>query len=397
VPLRPGAFKTFSKPNESFWCCVGTGMENHAKYPDTIYFHDERSLYVNLFIPSELKWPEKRLTVRQETRFPEADVTRIVLTPEQPTSLALKIRYPSWAQSGINVTVNGQPQPVNAQPGSYLAIEREWKNGDTVEVRLPMSLHLEAMPDDPGTIALLYGPIVLAGDLGKEGLSPEVQYGPSAPPLGRIKPVEIPAFIGDVKDVLRKVKPVAGAPLTFRTEGLGRPQDVTLLPFYKVFGTRYTVYWRVYTANEWEKRKAEIATQQARRKEIESRTIDAVAAGDAQSERDHNYQGERANQGGRFREARNGWFSYDLKIAPDKPVTLACTYRGSEGRLRAFDILIDGQKIASQTLEIHPTELFDFEYAIPEALTRGKQHITVKFQARPDATAGAVTDVRVFQ
>jgi len=397
VPLRPGAFKTFSKPEESFWCCVGTGMENHAKYPDTIYFHDDRSLFVNLFIPSELKWKEKGLTVRQETRFPETDSTRLVFKSEKPVTLSLKVRYPSWAESGITVTVNGKKQTINAQPGSYLAVEREWKNGDTVEVRLPMSLRLEAMPDDPKMIALMYGPIVLAGDLGKEGLSKEVQYGPSAPPMQRLKPIEIPVFIGEVKDVLARVKPVTGSPLTFKTEGLGRPQDVTLLPFYKVFEPRYTVYWKVYTAAEWEKRKADIAAHEARRKEIENRTIDSVTAGVAQSEREHNYKGERANQGGRFREARDGWFSYELKISPDKPMTLACTYRGSEGRLRAFDILVDGEKIGSQTLEIHPTELFDFEYPIPEALTRGKQRITVRFEAHKDATAGAVMEVRVFQ
>jgi hypothetical protein len=397
VPLRPGAFKTFSKPEESFWCCVGTGMENHAKYPDTIYFHDAQSLYVNLFIPSELNWKEKALTVRQETRFPEEDSTRLVLKAQKPVHLTLKIRYPSWAQSGMILSVNGKKQTITAKPGSYIAIEREWKNGDTVEVRLPMSLRIEAMPDDPKVIAVLYGPIVLAGDLGKEGLSKEVQYGPNAPPLNRVKPIEIPAFIDEVKDMLARVKPVANAPLTFRTEGLGRPQDVTLRPFYKVFDTRYTVYWKLYTAAEWEKRKVEVAAREARRKEIEGRTLDAVTAGGAESERAHNYRGDRTNQGGRFREARSGWFSYELKVSPDKPMTLVCTYRGSEGRLRAFDILVDGEKIASQTLEINPTELFDFEYPIPETLTRGKQRIAVKFQAHADATAGAVIDVRVFQ
>jgi DUF1680 family protein len=397
VPLRPGAFKTFSKPDESFWCCVGTGMENHAKYPDTIYFHDDRSLFVNLFIPSELNWKEKGLTVRQETRFPEEDLTRIVLKPQKPMRLALKIRYPSWAQSGITLTVNGKPEAVGATPGSYVTVEREWKSGDRVEVRLPMNLHMEAMPDDPKMIAMMYGPIVLAGDLGTEGLTSAVRYGPNAPPMNRVKPIEVPAFIGDVKDVLARVKPVAGTPLAFKTEALGSPHDVTLLPFYRVFDSRYTVYWKVYTAAEWEKRKAEIAAREARHKEIESRSLDEVSAGVVQSERDHNYVGEHANQGGRFREARGGWFSYELKIAPDKPMTLACAYRGSEGRLRAFDILVDGEKIASQTLDIHPTELFDYEYPIPEALTRGKQHIVVKFQAHSDATAGALIDVRVFQ
>ena len=161
---------------------------------------------------------------------------------EKAVNLALKIRYPSWAQSGMSLAVNGKKRQVNDEPGSYVTIEREWKSGDTVEIRLPMSLRLEAMPDDPKMIALFYGPIALAGDLGRDGLQEAKRYGPSAPQLGRVKPIDIPAFIGDVKDVLAKAKPAPGAPLTFNTDGLARPQDVTLLPFYKVFEPRYTVY-----------------------------------------------------------------------------------------------------------------------------------------------------------
>lgn len=396
VPLRPGAFKTFSKPDDSFWCCVGTGMENHAKYGDTIYYRDANSLYVNLFIASELKWKEKGLTVRQETKFPEEDTTRLTFKSDKPIKLALKVRYPSWAQSGMTLMVNGKKETVTIQPGSYVTIEREWKNGDRVQVQLPMSLRMEAMPDDPKVIALMYGPIVLAGDLGKEGLTKDAQYGPSAPQLGRIKPIEVPAFIGEIKDVLAKVKPVAGTPLTFRTNGLARPQEVTLLPFYKVFEQRYTVYWKVYGAAEWEKIHADLIAAEARRKEVEGHTVDAVRVSDQQSERDHNMQAEPVNQGQGGRGARR-WVSYDLKVAPDKPMTLVCTYRGSEGRRRAFDILVDGEKVAAQALEIHPTETFDFEYRLPENLTRGKQKITVKFQALPEAALGMIVDVRVAQ
>jgi uncharacterized protein len=401
VPLRPGAFKTYSIQDESFWCCVGTGMENHAKYPDTIYFHDDQSLYVNLFIPSELNWKEKKLQVRQETQFPEADSTKLTFKSDAPVKLAVRIRYPSWAQSGITITVNGKRQNVESKPGSYVTVEREWKTGDTIVARMPMSLHIEAMPDDLKTIAVLYGPIVLAGDLGKDSLGDAKRYGPSAPQMGRVKSIEIPAFIGDVKDVLGKMKPVPGASMTFKTAGLARPADVTLVPFYKVFEPRYTVYWKVYTPAEWEKRKADIAVAEARHKQIESRTIDAVNISDPKSESQHNYKGEGATEGffdgKKTRAARNGWFSYDLKIASDKPIILVCTYRGSEGARRAFDILVDGEKVASQTLEIHPTELFDIEYPLPEALTRGKQSITVKFQAQPGAIAGSLLDVRVAQ
>lgn len=404
APMRPGAFRTYSTPDASFWCCVGTGMENHAKYGDTIYFRGDQSLYVNLFIASELNWKEKSLVIRQETKFPEEDTTRLSIKTSKtakPVKLAFKIRYPSWAQSGITLTVNGRKEAVTAKPGSYVTLEREWKNGDTVQVKLPMSLRLEAMPDDQKMVALLYGPVVLGGDLGKEDLTDARRFGPSAPQIGRVKPVVVPAFIGEVKDVLGKVKPVPGAPLSFQTKGLAQPQEVSFAPFYSLYDRRYSVYWKVYSPAEWKNRKNDLAAVEARRKVIERLTIDAVNLNDNQSEQAHNLQGEGLMDGEfdgkRWRAARNGWFSYELKVTPDKPLTLVCTFRGSEGRLRSFDVLVDGEKIATQTLEIHPGELFDFEYPLPAALTRGKQRITVKFQAQPNSMAGSLFDVRVAQ
>ena len=400
VPLRPGSFKTYSTQDNSFWCCVGTGMENHAKYPDTIYFHDDHSLYVNLFIASELNWKEKKLQVRQETRFPDQDTSRLTFKCEKPVRLTLRIRYPGWAENGMMLTINGKKHTVVAKPGSYVLVEREWKNDDLVEIRLPMRLRLEAMPDDPKIVAILYGPIVLGGDLGKEGLEEARRYGPSAPQLGRVKPIQVPALVCESKDVLPKLKPVSGAPMNFRTSGIGQPNDVLLAPLYKMADQRYRVYWKVYSSAEWEARKSEVAGAVSRRKEVETRTVDWVAPGNAESERNHNFKGEGNTgnfEGKTWRGARNGWFSYELKVPPDKPVTLVCTYRGSEGPLRSFDIFVDGEKVATQKLEIHPTELFDFEYPVPESLTKGKQRITVKFQGLPGAIAGAVFDVRVIQ
>jgi DUF1680 family protein len=403
VPLRPGAFKTFSTPEQSFWCCVGTGMENHAKYGDTIYFHDDASLYLNLFIPSELNWKDKGLRVRQETRFPEENTTRLSFKCDKPIQLALKIRYPAWAVSGFTVGINGKPQsldPKDAKPGSYVTIDRQWRNGDTVQVKMPMSLHLEAMPDDPKMVALLYGPVVLAGELGKAGLDAARRYGPEAPQLGRVPKLEVPGFICNVSDLLARVKPVAGSSLTFRTDGIGRPNDVELVPFYKVFDERYSVYWKVYSESEWEARKAAIAAAEAHRAEIDRRTIDAVVIGNEQSERGHGFHGERTNSGyheGRtWRDARDGWFSYDLKLAAGKEGRLLCTYWGGESRGRVFDILINGEKIATQELSDNkPGEFFEVEYPIQESLTAGKQRITVRFQAHPNATAGGIFDVRL--
>src|SRR5262249_30954369 len=155
-PLKPGAFKTFSTPTDSFWCCVGTGMENHSKYNDTIYFHDSStsagqpsSLYVNLFIPSELTWKDKGFKIRQQTKYPEEGSTSLLVTAAAPVRLTIRIRYPGWATNGMTVLVNGTPQAISSSPGSYVAIDRTWKTGDLISVRTPMSLHMEALPDDP--------------------------------------------------------------------------------------------------------------------------------------------------------------------------------------------------------------------------------------------------------
>ena len=401
-PLKPGAFKTFSTPTESFWCCVGTGMENHGKYNDTIYFHDDSSLYVNLFIPSELTWKEKGIKVRQLTKFPEQNSTSLAISADTPVRLAIKVRYPSWASSGMTVLVNGQRQAIAGKPGSYVSIDRQWRSGDTVQVQLPMSLHMEALPDDPHIQALMYGPIVLAGDLGTEGLSGLKRYGPSAPPLGRVSSIEVPTFVADsAADVLARVKPVIGKPLTFQTTGLGKPNDVTLIPLYKTFEPRYTVYWTIYNPTEYDAKKAEIAALAAKRKSVADRTIDLVDVSNDASEQAHGYQGQGTEDGfvetRRWRDARNGFLSYELKIDPATDITLVATYRGGEGQRRVFDVLVDGVKVASESLAYHPAELMDREYKLRSELTKGKQKITVRLVPQPNARTGGLIELRTVR
>jgi DUF1680 family protein len=403
VPLRPGAFKTYSTPNDSFWCCVGTGLENHAKYGDTIFFHDDRSLYLNLLIASELNWKEKGLVVRLETDFPEEGTAKLVFRAQNPVRLALKLRSPGWLAAALTVAVNGRREAVKPGPDGYAAIEREWKTGDAVEVRWPMGLRLEALPDDPKMIALLYGPVVLAGDLGREGLTEALRYGPNAPPVNRLTSVTVPAFLGEVKDVLDRVKPAPAAegPLNFRTVGLGVPRDVRLHPLFEAADERYTVYWKVLSPAEWAARVSELAAKNARRLEVESRTLDAVDLDDERSEASHRLLAENATQGyfegRRTREARNGWFSYDLGVPPDKPAVLVCTFVGGFGRPRTFDVLVDGEKIAAPTLEAAPGGLAELEYPLPGALTRGKQRVTVRFQSPPNGMTGSLFDIRTVR
>jgi DUF1680 family protein len=388
VPLKANSRKEYSKPFDSFWCCVGTGMENHAKYGEAIYFHNDDALWVNLFIPSELTWREKRVSLRQETRYPEAEKVSFTVKAQRPVSFSLRLRYPGWAQS-VQVKINGASQKVAAKPGSYIDLKRTWKNGDRVELTLPMSLRLETMPDNPQRVAILYGPTVLAGDLGAEEQSGTVSL--------------MPALVAEGSDPSSWIKPVAGAPVTFRTASVGRPGDVTLYPFYRMHHKRYAVYWDLLNEQQWVEREANYKKELERVRRLEAATIDFVQPNETQPERDHNLQGERTeageNAGRKWRHARDGgWLSFDLKILPDQPVALACSYWGSETGPRNFDILVDGKKIAAQSLQNDkPGEFFDVTYPIPQELTRGKNKITVRFQAQPGNFAGGFYGVRIIR
>jgi hypothetical protein len=241
LSLTPGAWKTFNTEDNSFWCCTGTGVEEYSKLNDSIYWHDERGIYVNLFMPSELNWAEKGFRLRQETNFPEQPGTTLHITVEKLTHLAIRLRVPSWLNSSPSVKLNGKALDASAEPGSYLTIARVWKSGDRLEMNLPMNLHIESMPDDKHIQAILYGPLVLAGDLGDNGLTPQLLEGPNAPPMRRL-PIDVPSFRAGSANPASWIK-AADAPLSFRT--VGQQTDVSLVPLNSLFGKRYSVYWQV--------------------------------------------------------------------------------------------------------------------------------------------------------
>ncbi len=241
LSLTPGAWKTFNTEDNSFWCCTGTGVEEYSKLNDSIYWQDDHGVFVNLFIPSELNWTEKGFRLRQDTGFPEQASTRLRIAVDAPTRLSLRLRVPSWLTSSPTVKLNGKLLDASAEPGSYLTITRVWKTGDEVEMNLPMHLHIESMPDDKHMQAILYGPLVLAGDLGNRGLTPELVTGPNAPELDRL-PIDVPTFRAGGNDPATWIKP-ADQPLAFRTSG--QQTDVSLVPLNSLFEKRYSVYWQV--------------------------------------------------------------------------------------------------------------------------------------------------------
>ena len=242
LPLGSGFWKYFNSQYDSFWCCTGTGVEEFAKTADTIYFYDDHGIFVNLFIASEVAWPEKGLRLAQQTNFPEEEGTALVFHTERPIDMPLNIRIPWWATSGGMIKVNGSALPAFASPGSYLTLNRSWKDGDRVEVRLPMTLRMETLPGDDTQQAAMYGPLVLAGRLGAEGLTKEMFYAQFSPGP-HAEPIPAPVITTSLKDPVGWLKPVFGDPLTFQTAG--QEKQLSLIPLYKLFGERYAVYWKM--------------------------------------------------------------------------------------------------------------------------------------------------------
>jgi hypothetical protein len=392
VPLQSGSRKEYCEPTTSFWCCTGTGVENHAKYGDSIYFHEGgQVLYLNLFIASELDWKARGIKVRQETTMPDGQESRLTFTCERPAALAVKIRYPAWAQSGFKLEVNGQAaQPEDAparqrHPGAYLTISREWKTGDQIALRLAMDFHTEGFADNSNRLAFLRGPAVLSAEVD-----------PKKP-----APVFVPGERYDWRLVPGQTQ-WRLSPGAFRIPGAAEDLSLTLEPFYKMHGRRpYAVYFDRLSPAQWQVKQAEFKAEDARRQELDARTVDLVNPGEEQNERDHKVQGERTGTGGfgdrHYRHAtEGGWFSWQVKARPGQAQELQVTYWGSDGGNRVFDVLVDGVKLTTQRLQNNkPGKFYEETYLLPTDLTKDKDQLTVKFQAHPGAWAGGVFGLRV--
>jgi DUF1680 family protein len=387
VPLRMGTKKEFSEPFNTFTCCVGSGMENHSKYTEGIYSEgNDGSLFVNLFIPSELNWRSKSSTITQASSFPNSGDVTLTIKSATKQKFPIRIRKPEWAKSDIKILVNGKLVNVKPDASGYLEINQTWSN-DVVSFTLPMTIHSESMPDNPNRIALLYGPIVLAGQLGTE--MPDPVYGTTV-------------FLTDNHDASNWTKRNASS-LEFTTANIAKPSDVKLIPFYNTYDQYYNVYWDFFTPADWANRQKEYEAEKKRVHEIELRTIDICRIGEMQPERDHNLKASEKSYtsdafGRMGREVRSGgFFSFEMKVDPTVENNLLCSYIGDD-KNRSFDFLIDGKKIATQELQGAATgRFFDIEYPIPADLIKGKSKVEVKVQAHPNKTAGRVFGCRVVK
>jgi DUF1680 family protein len=389
VPVGRGVTREYQDMFGSFTCCVGTGMENHALHGYGIYYESGNKLWVNLYTPSTAKWESAGATIETQTTFPEGDYVSIHVSLSAPKDLTLALRRPSWAGDGFDVKINGTPVSNVPAAGSYVELSRTWENGDVVSMTLPKALHTEALPDNPNRRAILWGPLVLAGDMGPEG-DRQMRHADAAP-----------IFVTDNQPLTDWLKPVPNQPGFFHSSGTGKPTDVSFEPFYELHRRVYAAYWDFYNQQEWQKKATEIAAENERQQQLKAATVAFAQPGEMQPERDFNEQGEGSEPVrvmGRAGRKSDQWFSFDLPVEAGHPMAVVVTYYTDEWRKRTFDILADGQQIGQQTVEKGgEPRFFDVKYSVPAQVVEGRAKLTVKFQATDGNETAAVYGIRMIR
>jgi DUF1680 family protein len=421
LPLAPGSKKVFEHPYEEFTCCVCSGMDSYVRHADYIYSRGADDLWVNLYAASELTWAEKGVTLRQETRFPFEEATTLRLRLRAPVQFRLQLRHPRWATHGMTVRINGVAQTVGGGPGEFWGIGRLWRDGDVVAVGLPLALRTEPLPGDPTRVALLAGPILLAGEVAASTAWPD--------------PADTAAtlLVSNGRPLAEWLKPGA-EPLQFKA-AVARPGEVRVKPFFQTDEELYTVYWEALSDEQWREREAQWTRLQAERQRREARTVDRVEVGNPASEAAHGFKGAGtvrlppaaltpAAVGAAPRGTyitlhhRTGFlpernyrvalapssFSYRLQVPKEGPADLVCTFFGRCPYPRPlrlnYQVKIDGVTVATEkvtTTDGFPTFLHEKVIALPPELTAGKSAIEVAFVPGPGGRTENVMEVRVVR
>ena len=404
TPMRPNHYRVYSQPQQAMWCCVGSGLENHAKYGEFIYAHRGDRLYVNLFIPSTLDWRAQGVSLRQANRFPDQDSSTITVKGNK--TFTLKIRYPEWVEQGaLRIAVNGKQVAAAAGADRYVSLRRQWRDGDKVDIHLPMKTRLEQMPDKSSYYAVLHGPVVLAAKtdpfpneklnfLADDSRMGHVASGPVSPLASA------PVLVDDTTGFAGRFRAVPGRPLTFTAPGLvqgGPAGATTFVPFFRVHEARYVVYWPYSTSGDLASQRARAADGEAERQALDAQTIDQVAPGEQQPESDHFFKADSADAGvgkdGRWRQARK-WFSYELTDKAGEARALRLTYSTRDAG-RRFDILVNDRLLAEVTLDAAaPQQLYTRDYPLPAGLGA---KLVVKFVARSGSVAGGLYGLRLLR
>lgn len=374
VPLASGSYRSFSDPENDFTCCHGTGMETHSKHGDFIYLHAGREkLWVNLFLPNRLRWAAAGITLTQTTSHSFGGDVRIEIA-EGDAEFELLIRHPGWHAAAWEIKVNGATVAVSDKPSSYVSIQRSWKQGDMIEFSLPFELHEEATPDRANKVALLYGPLVLAADLG----SPK-ETAPWSPVL-----------ISQESSISEWSKPGSEMFGHFSIHDAARPTALQLRPFYDHAKNRTAVYFDKFSLDEWAAKESEYRAREEHERLLKQRTVDHCTLGEMQPERDHDLTCERndvreVNGRGIRTPLTNGWMEINLKVDSSVENLVVLNLWANDRVHSTFALLIDGVEISVHDSANQPlNEFSNLEITLPAALIAGKKEVRLRIEARDD-------------
>lgn len=388
TPMRPRHYRVYSSIQESFWCCVGSGLENHGKYGELIYAHSGDDLLVNMFVASTLRWKDKGLTLVQETEFPFGETTNLKLQLEKKHKFKIRLRHPSWVPSGqMKATVNGKQQNAQSESSTYITLEREWKDGDVITLTLPMHTTFEKLPDGSSWGSFIHGPIVLAAVTDSTDLkglhADDSRMGHVAE--GKLYSVEeAPVIVTKDEQWLGSLKPVEGKPLTFSLSEIAYPatyENLRLVPFFSLHDKRYMLYWPMSTAGELEKFKSDLEQKNKIKEALKARTVDEVHLGEQQPEVEHNFSGvstEVGNSNGQSWRVAKSWMSYELQSLGVKDLKLQVTC-GGEFHRRRPQVLINEILLADASeFFLNDKALVILEYKLSAEMLQN-QKLVVKF------------------
>lgn len=410
TPMRPGHYRMYSSVQDSMWCCVGSGIENHSKYGELAYTHKNDALWINLFLPSQLNWQEQGWTITQQTQFPDDNNVTVTLNAGSDAKpFTLNIRKPGWLTDNMAVKVNGEAVDV-AENAGFITLTGPWKDGDVISFSLPAEPYVEQLPDGQDYYSILYGPVVLATKV-QAFANEKLNFVADDSRMGHIAsgqvcpPEALPVMLGDPDTFLAGLKRVQDAPLSFvASENIAvanKPDldSVTLIPFFRLHDSRYEVYMPQLSEAGFSAFVENAKAQAAEKEALREMTVDTINPGEQQPEVEHNFRGEQTragvNNGNHWRDA-TGWFSYELKNPEKRAKTLRLTYfKGDQNR--RFRILINGETLATVDLPVHASEedLYQVDYPLPESL-QNAEVLTLKFEAEQDSVAGGLYGIRLI-
>ncbi|BET69073.1 glycoside hydrolase family 127 protein [Opitutales bacterium ASA1] len=409
TPIRPRHYRVYSQPKECFWCCVGSGMENHGKYGHFVFAHRGAELFVNLFVASELQWMEQGLRVRQDTAFPDESVSRLRFAASKPIEARVHVRRPEWVGEGFAIRVNGAAVSTESVHEGYVAVERTWSDGDVLEVYLPMTTRVERLPDGSDRVAVMHGPILLAAATGpaeQEGLiAGDGRMAHIAP--GAYLPLDgAPMLVGEFDRLADSIRPVEGASLEFTASDLILPNEfdgLRLVPFFRIHDSRYMMYWGTATPARYEEVVAAQKAAEQERLALDARTLDQITPGEQQPEVEHRFAGSDTATGvhvGRTWRDAGGWFGYDLRVDSSRALQLIVTYDGGQ-RGRRFAIEVGGEVITEvETPGGRYEQFVDVAYDVPaELVARATKEgrMPVRFVAREGSRTASIYGLRLVR